>query len=408
VHDAVSGKRERQERFAKELRGLRAEAGNPSFRVMAAKSRTVSHATLHEAAKGTRFPSWLTTEAFVEACGGDVDDWRTRWREALGEPETATPEPRTPETATPEPRTPETVAPEPRTAADEPETPSHKPENTSDGTADESDGLSDEPHGHGGDPVVPADGPHGHGGAAGPHGHGGGAGSQADTREAVPDLVTGTPAVPVGEPGSGAPPAATADATAADPVPTRRRHRRAALILAGCTAVAAAGTVAYLQPWHGQRTPIRAKSSPHPTTTWATAPATPATTSAAATPELTVPRIKGDQSLFVADVTIPDGTVVEPGQQFTKTWEIANIGTVPWHGRFLERVALPADNGTCSTPSKVPIPDTKPGTHVRISVTVMAPDTPGSCWVGWKMVDGEDRPFLPGSRPVYFVVNVAQ
>jgi hypothetical protein len=37
----------------------------------------------------------------------------------------------------------------------------------------------------------------------------------------------------------------------------------------------------------------------------------------------------------------------------------------------------------------------------------MAPDTPGSCWVGWKMVDGEDRPFLPGSRPVYFVVNVA-
>jgi hypothetical protein len=113
-------------------------------------------------------------------------------------------------------------------------------------------------------------------------------------------------------------------------------------------------------------------------------------------------------SLFVADVTIPDGTVVEPGQQFTKTWEIANVGTVPWHGRFLERAQLPADNGTCSTPSKVPVPDTKPGEHVRISVNVMALDTPGSCWVGWKMVDGEDRPFLPGSRPVYFVVNVAR
>jgi hypothetical protein len=57
VRDAVSGKRERQERFAKELRGLRAEAGNPSFRVMAAKSHSVSHATLHEAAKGPVSPA---------------------------------------------------------------------------------------------------------------------------------------------------------------------------------------------------------------------------------------------------------------------------------------------------------------------------------------------------------------
>src|SRR4051794_18739152 len=75
----------RRERFAEELRRLRAEAGNPSFRAMASKSRSVSHATLHEAAKGVRFPSWVTTQAFVEACGGDVAQWRERWTAALDE-----------------------------------------------------------------------------------------------------------------------------------------------------------------------------------------------------------------------------------------------------------------------------------------------------------------------------------
>ncbi|GII42436.1 NBR1-Ig-like domain-containing protein [Planotetraspora phitsanulokensis] len=424
MRDAVSGKRERQERFAKELRGLRAEAGNPSFRVMAARSRSVSHATLHEAAKGTRFPSWLTTEAFVEACGGDVDDWRARWREALGEP-AATLEARTAVTES-EPSAPEPdgdvepandSAPEPdgdvgTANGSAPET--GDAVSVVDGTANEHENLPDEPIGTAGVPeparvprlpVPPGDGT---GDAPADGASADGAeldGVPANTVSANtvftntvsadrPDHVAETPDVP-----SRSAPATGDPEPPVEPVPVRRppgRHRRTALIVAGCAAaLAAAGASVYLQS-HDQRTPARAKPGPEPT-------AMPAATSS----EGMVPRIAGDKSVFVGDVTIPDGTVMEPGQQFTKTWEIANIGTVPWHGRFLERAQLPADNGTCSTPSKVPIPDTEPGAHVRISVTVMAPDSPGSCWVGWKMVDGEDHPFLPGSRPIYFVVNVA-
>ena len=33
---------------------------------------------------------------------------------------------------------------------------------------------------------------------------------------------------------------------------------------------------------------------------------------------------------FIADVTIPDGTVMEPGQAFTKTWRLKNVGAVEW------------------------------------------------------------------------------
>src|SRR5574341_1656102 len=33
-----------------------------------------------------------------------------------------------------------------------------------------------------------------------------------------------------------------------------------------------------------------------------------------------------DKSVFVSDVTIPDGTVMSPGQKFTKTWLMQNAG----------------------------------------------------------------------------------
>ncbi|MET7970977.1 NBR1-Ig-like domain-containing protein [Micromonospora sp. NPDC005305] len=70
------------ERFAEQLRTLRAGVGNPSFRKMAGRSGRISHTTLHEAAAGTRFPSWETTREFVRACEADEAQWRCRWEDA--------------------------------------------------------------------------------------------------------------------------------------------------------------------------------------------------------------------------------------------------------------------------------------------------------------------------------------
>ena len=33
---------------------------------------------------------------------------------------------------------------------------------------------------------------------------------------------------------------------------------------------------------------------------------------------------------FVEDVSIPDGTVMKPGQQYTKQWKLKNIGSARW------------------------------------------------------------------------------
>ena len=74
------------QRFASELRKLRAEAGDPAYRDMAKKVYR-SKTALADAASGYRLPTWDVTRAYVEACEGDVDEWRARWIEAGGVPQ---------------------------------------------------------------------------------------------------------------------------------------------------------------------------------------------------------------------------------------------------------------------------------------------------------------------------------
>ncbi|MEV7969642.1 helix-turn-helix domain-containing protein [Sphaerisporangium sp. NPDC088356] len=69
------------QQFATELRKLREEAGNPSYRELAGIAH-FSKATLSAAASGHRLPTWEVARAYVQACNGDLDEWRIRWRKA--------------------------------------------------------------------------------------------------------------------------------------------------------------------------------------------------------------------------------------------------------------------------------------------------------------------------------------
>jgi hypothetical protein len=66
--------------FAYDLRKVRAEAGNPTYRVLA-KTAGYSATTLSEAAGGLRKPTLDVVLAYVGACQGDVEAWRQRWHE---------------------------------------------------------------------------------------------------------------------------------------------------------------------------------------------------------------------------------------------------------------------------------------------------------------------------------------
>lgn len=67
------------ESFARTLSDLRQQAGQPSFRQMSQTSGCISHATLHEATRGKRLPTWETTEQFLIACHVNPADWRGEW-----------------------------------------------------------------------------------------------------------------------------------------------------------------------------------------------------------------------------------------------------------------------------------------------------------------------------------------
>lgn len=63
--------------FAAGLRRIRKDAGL-TYRELSRLAHT-SASALSQAASGQKAPSWEITAAFVQACGGDLDAWRTLW-----------------------------------------------------------------------------------------------------------------------------------------------------------------------------------------------------------------------------------------------------------------------------------------------------------------------------------------
>lgn len=110
-------------------------------------------------------------------------------------------------------------------------------------------------------------------------------------------------------------------------------------------------------------------------------------------PRLTM-AAQGDASTFVGD-TIPNGTLLRPGQIFLKTWTILNSGTVPWRDRRLERQGPVTGPGLITSPSYVPILDTEPGEPVTIAVPLKAPTYDCSSISYFKMVLPDGRLCFP-------------
>jgi hypothetical protein len=88
---------------------------------------------------------------------------------------------------------------------------------------------------------------------------------------------------------------------------------------------------------------------------------------------------------FIEDVTIPDGTVMEPGQAFTKTWRLKNAGLLEWG----EGSNLSFEDGEqMGGASPVAVPNVQPGETVDISVDMAAPAEVGSYFGKWRLLAG--------------------
>lgn len=103
---------------------------------------------------------------------------------------------------------------------------------------------------------------------------------------------------------------------------------------------------------------------------------------------------------FIADVNIPDNTVVAPGQKFTKTWRVRNNGNTTWQPGFL--LSHFQDNALGSVES-VPLPLAAPNETVDVSVTFTAPTVPGTYRSIWKAKNKDGQFF---GAVVFVVIKV--
>lgn len=107
------------------------------------------------------------------------------------------------------------------------------------------------------------------------------------------------------------------------------------------------------------------------------------------------------------DVTIPDDTIMEPGQAFTKIWRLQNVGTCKWSQDYSvaffsgERMA-----------AQVSIPfkgDVQPGKSVDIAVDMVAPQDSGNFQGNWKLRNAANVLFgigPNGSSPIWVRIQV--
>lgn len=114
-----------------------------------------------------------------------------------------------------------------------------------------------------------------------------------------------------------------------------------------------------------------------------------------------------DKTLFIKDVTIPDGTSMPVNTTFVKTWRVKNDGNVVWKDRYLKRMT-PLSSLLCSSPAMVPIPDTQPGETIDISVTFKTPHLPGSCRTDWKTSDDRGNLYFPDMHGLFSIVTVVE
>lgn len=97
-----------------------------------------------------------------------------------------------------------------------------------------------------------------------------------------------------------------------------------------------------------------------------------------------------DNSVYISDVTIPDNTVVTPGQAMTKTWKVQNIGTCAWTATYkITFVAGNAMGGTATAIGQA----VSPGQSVDISVAMIAPTATGDSTGTWRLSNDKSVAF---------------
>lgn len=102
------------------------------------------------------------------------------------------------------------------------------------------------------------------------------------------------------------------------------------------------------------------------------------------------PTVVCDSMSFVADLTIPDGSKMNPGENFNKVWRIKNSGSCTWNNSykfvFVQGDAMGGQNQSIKG-------SVAAGQTYDMSISMTAPKKPGKYTGQWQMVNGQGVPF---------------
>jgi hypothetical protein len=101
-------------------------------------------------------------------------------------------------------------------------------------------------------------------------------------------------------------------------------------------------------------------------------------------PTATITALPCNQVSFVSDVSVPDGTVFETGQAFTKTWRLKNTGSCTWTSDY-QLVFVSGDQMNGPGAQSLTSGTVAPGSTVDVSVNLVAPASAGTYRGNWKI-----------------------
>ena len=97
-----------------------------------------------------------------------------------------------------------------------------------------------------------------------------------------------------------------------------------------------------------------------------------------------------NQLTYEQDLTIPDGTYMQPGSSLDKQWQVKNDGTCNWNDSYSIRLINGDALGAAESQAMVPA---RSGSETVIRIVFTAPQEPGKYTSSWQAYAPNGQPF---------------
>jgi hypothetical protein len=105
---------------------------------------------------------------------------------------------------------------------------------------------------------------------------------------------------------------------------------------------------------------------------------------------------------FVKDLTLPDGTYVNPGSSLDKQWQVRNSGTCNWNDSYtIQKI----DGDLLGATSPQALAPARSGTSTTIRIVFTAPSQPGKYTSIWQAYTPDGKPFGDNFSILFNVTN---